>query len=175
MSRLWKVSFFLVGMVLNHAVFAATGTGEAQAELATPLTVENTRDLNFGTIAIDPGAGSQTLELRFPQGVVCPASYVCSGTQDAGIIKISGNPNSLVNVSLSGSTATLSDGVGNTLVFDPMIITVNSIAVNADTYQMTLVPTVSFYVGGEITFDGSEVPGTYTSQNGSGYIVTVNY
>ncbi|MBN2779788.1 MAG: DUF4402 domain-containing protein [Alphaproteobacteria bacterium] len=168
-----KISLFAIATVFSSGAFAASGTGHAQMELSTPLTVTNSQDVNFGSIAIDPGAGPQTVTMN-NSGIItnCPVSYVCSGTTAGGLIQMTGAPDILVYVSMTGELATLSEGNGNTLTFDPVFTT------GTDTASSRLNGGSNYlYIGGSIDFTGNEPAGVYNTTNagGSGYQVTVNY
>lgn len=121
MKKTLKLSMMALMLGLSSNAMAATGTGHARAELLNPLTVANQTTLDFGKIAIDPAAGAQTLSMTSAGVVTCPASYVCSGTTTEGEILITGAPGGTVDISISGSTATLDDGAGHTLTFDPCV------------------------------------------------------
>lgn len=168
-----KTSIFAMGLVLSSGAFAATGTGHAQAELTHPLTVTNNQDVNFGVIAIDPAAGPQTVPVNGAHVVTCPTTYVCSGTTHGGNLALTGAPNTTVDINLTGSTAVLSDGTGNTLTFDP------SFGNSTDASSTTLLGdgTRNILIIGELSFTGTEPAGVYNTTNagGSGYILTVNY
>jgi hypothetical protein len=112
---------FALAFLLSSGAFAATGAGHAQAELTNPLTVTSPIDVNWGTIAIDPSAGPQTISMSTGGIVSCPSSYVCPATATRGLISITGAPNTPIDLSLSGQIAILSDGNGNTLTFDPFM------------------------------------------------------
>lgn len=163
---------FIAGLLTSPTAFAATGTGEARVSLSTPLSVSIDQPVRFGAIAIDPSAGPQTIELY--NGVItnCPASYVCSGSVNQSLLTVSGANWQDVSVSVSGSTATLDDGSGNQLVFDPFLGSGKTETFN---YNLGAGGSFLWSVGGTIDFTGNETAGTYTSQNGSGYTVTVNY
>ncbi|MBN1784037.1 MAG: DUF4402 domain-containing protein [Alphaproteobacteria bacterium] len=168
-------TFFIFGLsfFIGTNVMAATGTGHAQAELASPLIVVNGQNVDFGIIAIDPAAGSQTVSMSATLTFSCPSAYVCSTPRASGRIIISGAPNTMVYYSVEGSMATLSDGLGHTLAFDPLFQS------DLDASSYTLFPggSMAVPVGGSLYFTGNEVSGTYNTTNagGSGYQVTVNY
>lgn len=173
MHTFLKTSIFAMGLVLGSGTFAATGTGHAQAELTSPLTITNTVNVDFGVIAIDPAAGPQTILIDGTHTVHCPATYVCSGTPSGGGLQITGAPDVTVYVNLVGSTATLSDGTGNSITFDP------SFGNSSDSTPFIIATngTRNVSIIGELTFSGNEPAGTYNTTNtgGSGYTVTVNY
>ncbi|MBN1783887.1 MAG: DUF4402 domain-containing protein, partial [Alphaproteobacteria bacterium] len=158
--------------MFSSGVMAATGTGHAQVELTNPLTVANIANVNFGTIAIDPAAGAQTVSMAAGT-VTCPATYVCSGTTNPGNLLVTGAPSTGITIDVTGSTATLSDGSGNSLTFVPYF------APGVFTLPATLAAngTIQTGVSGTIDFAGTEVAGTYNTTNagGSGYTITVNY
>ncbi|MBN1784033.1 MAG: DUF4402 domain-containing protein [Alphaproteobacteria bacterium] len=164
-----KKLFFIFTLLVSSNSFAATGSGHAQAELSTPLSISNSVQLNFGTIAIDPGSGGQVLWIGISDNIACPATYVCTGSPQTGHLIIQGAPSSLVNVSVV-SNAVLSDGNGNTLIFVPNI---------GGGTEKTLSESGSLDIAynGTISFTGSEVIGTYSSSNagGSGFQVTAIY
>ncbi len=168
-----RMSLFAIAVVMSSNVFGATGDGHAQVELLNPLTITNQTTLDFGQIAIDPGSGAQTLSMAAGGTVTCPTNYVCSGTTTNGELLVTGAPGGSVNLSITGQTATLDDGGGNTLTFDPVFVgdvdTLSSVPLDGTTGQVTID------VGGAIDFAGTEIAGTYTSVNGSAYVVTVNY
>lgn len=173
MKKLFTLSLLAFGATLTSNAFAATGTGEAQAELTYPLGVSNAQNANLGTIAIDPGAGTQTITLSLSNTVNCPATYVCTGSAQTGYLQVTGALSTSIYIDITGSTATLDDGSGNTLTFDPFLFS------TLDTQTITVGSGGSTFVsfGGTIEFTGNEVVGTYSSNNagGSGFTVTVNY
>lgn len=170
-----KLILIFFGVALSTNVFAATGSGHAQAELSQPLGVTNGRDVDFGVIAIDPATGAQTVYVNRTTGEVsCPATYVCGGTPDRGIIDITGPPNSKINISIAGEEAILSDGIGNTIVFDPTLVFGSDVATEVNIPSGGLA---KIGIGGWLSFTGNEPEGSYSSRNagGSGFVVTVNY
>ncbi len=78
----------------------ATGTGEAQAELTQPLIVYETKTVDFGTIAVDPASGAQTVSINNLGVITCPASYVCSGTPAAGSVTAAGANSTMVHADI---------------------------------------------------------------------------
>ncbi|MBN1784031.1 MAG: DUF4402 domain-containing protein [Alphaproteobacteria bacterium] len=176
--NLCKTALFVIMAIFSStSTFAATGSGEAKAQLTNPLSIEQTAYIvDFGTVAIDPSAGTQTVSITASSTPVrtCPPSYVCSGGPiRAGNFLIKGLKYTPVYLDISGSTAILSDGAGNTLVFDPDFLG------PSDTRATSLDGAGRKYenIGGSITFTGSEPAGTYSSSNagGTGYQVNVVY
>lgn len=168
-----KVLFVFAVLLFSNGGMAATGTGHAQAELSTPLAVSNYRDVDFGVIAIDPAAGTQTVRLN--SSLSCPATYVCGGAPGSGMITIVGAPDASVNATIT-TTATLDDGNGNTLVFDPNFVGMGKTRTAVLGLPYSSTPgEVQMAIGGAIEFTGNEVGGVYSSRNGTGYQVTVNY
>ncbi|MBN1783835.1 MAG: DUF4402 domain-containing protein [Alphaproteobacteria bacterium] len=159
-------------LCMSSVVIGANGTGAV--EFLAPVAVQHTQNVNFGTVAIDPTAGTQTVTRSVTTGSrVCPAAYVCTGTSQNGLFTITGYPSASISLSVVGQLATLSDGAGHTLTFDPTFYD----EVDSTTRVLDASGVKVFSVGGSITFTGNEVAGTYSSQNsgGSGYTITVNY
>lgn len=168
-----KKLIFTLTLLLASNVFAATGTGHAQTQLSNPLSITNTRDIDFGTIAIDPSAGSQTVEMIFDGfNIICPSAYVCPVSGMGGLLRITKAPNTEIHLSVESSTATLSDGNGNTIIFDPIISGFGETATFTNSSEE-----INFGILGSLFFTGNEPAGTYSTRNtgGSGYQVTVNY
>ncbi|MBN1783659.1 MAG: DUF4402 domain-containing protein [Alphaproteobacteria bacterium] len=163
---------FVFTAFFSFNVFAATGRGEAQAELTSPLAVSGDM-VYFGEIAIDPASGPQMISIDIGSNITCPQTYVCTGFKRRGYANITGAPNSLVTLDISGSTALLSDGNGHTIVFDPTL----SIFGDTRSFSLNTEGKASSYVVGDLYFTGNEPAGFYSSQNagGSGYIINVNY
>lgn len=173
MLSVLKSSLFIFGIFLVSNVNAATGDGHAQTQLANPLTVSNAQTIDFGVIAIDPAADSQTVSIDPQVGTItCPASYICNASGTPGRIQITAGSNTIVYMSIVGSTATLTDGLSNTVIFDPFFYG------GDDTRDVYLSSgSAEDWIGGTITFTGNEPAGVYNTTNagGSGYTITVNY
>lgn len=163
------LSLFAVGLILSTGVFAATGSGHAQAELSTPLMVETVSPVNFGTISIDPSAGPQILEVHDD----CPATWVCTSRSRASF-RIHGAPNTGIHLDFSGETATLTDGAGNSIIFDPWFGPGFGDSTSTATFEDG---TRIMSVRGYMHFTGNEPAGSYSTQNagGSPFTLTVNY
>ncbi|MHA1550091.1 MAG: DUF4402 domain-containing protein [Alphaproteobacteria bacterium] len=172
MKKLLGISLVAL-FAISSSAYAVTGDGHARITLLEVLAVTNTADVNFGEIAVDPAAGLQTITIDTSDTVSCPGTYVCSGAPASGSLAVQGAPSGTVDISVSGTTATLDDGGGNTLTFDPYFVgSVESLAsVSLDGAGQATIP-----VGGTLDIPAlTPVAGTYTSQNGSAYTVTVNY
>lgn len=172
MRKLFSILLFFS----STATFAATGTGHAQAALSQPLVINHYSNVNFGTVSIDPNSGTQTINIHSTYlPMSCPSTYVCAGDADNGAVIVHGAPDTQIHLSLAGSTATLSNGDGQFLTFDPMFLP----AAETRTGMIGSLPSnyAVIAIGGKITFTGNEVAGIYNTTNtgGSGYTVTVNY
>ncbi|MBN1783825.1 MAG: DUF4402 domain-containing protein [Alphaproteobacteria bacterium] len=153
----------ILGLLFSSNSMAAIGTGHAQAELTKPLSITFVRNVNFGTISIDPSAGPQTIPITMYGTVTCPLTYVCAGSPIGGLMYFYGSPNIPISVSISGETATLTDGNGNSIIFDPSFG-------SGDTHN-TMLDNVGYralIMGGEISFTGNESEGVYSSTNARG-------
>lgn len=167
-----KKVLFILNILLSSTVMAATGSGHAQAQLTKPLSIAFVRNVNFGTISIDPSAGPQTVPITHFGIITCPPTYVCAGSPIGALMNFNGAPSAPIFVSVSGETAVLSDGAGNTVTFDPAFG-------SGDTHNTTLDATgyKALVMGGEVSFTGNEPAGTYSSSNagGTGFQITVSY
>ncbi|MBN1783769.1 MAG: DUF4402 domain-containing protein [Alphaproteobacteria bacterium] len=161
-----------ITMLLSNQSSAVFGIGHARAELASPLIIIDQIECNFGFIAIDPDMGFQTISMTADGTITCPETYVCGGNPNRGQFQTSGAPNALVNINITGATATLGNGAGGFVTFDPTFEGETDILSNI-VLDQSGTATIPF--GGKIDFTGNESPGTYTSSNGSSFLVTVNY
>ncbi|MBN1783772.1 MAG: DUF4402 domain-containing protein [Alphaproteobacteria bacterium] len=156
------------------ALWPQPAPGHAQTELSSPLSITNTQNVDFGTIAIDPSAGAQEIPI-FAGNVTCPATYVCSGTPSSGIMTVVSAYNVFFHISLIGASATLSDGAGNTIFFDPSLAPGHG-------DEGTFVTSEGsgprdFDIHGKIYLTGNEPAGVYNTSNAGGtpFIITINY
>ncbi|MBN1783646.1 MAG: DUF4402 domain-containing protein [Alphaproteobacteria bacterium] len=171
---MFKLTLFILGLILGSSAYAATGTGHAQAILDTPLSVTSVSNIDFGTIAIDPAAGPQAVTMTcagWVTNISCPATYVCSGGS-LGMMEVTGANGVSFTRSISGSTAVLSDGKGNTIPFVPKTLN----GPDVETFYFEL-PVVGMGYCGTLYLNGDEPAGAYNTTNagGSGFTVTVNY
>ena len=173
------VAAFAVMATGTTAYAADNADATASVEVMKPLTLTNTADLDFGPALVSAGGGTVTVSPS--GGLTCSsAGVVCSGTVSAAAFDITGGTaakkvsvilpavTNLVRVGAAVGTTAAADLIGfGSLTTDAVLN-----ATNGDR-EVTLGATGAgtFNVGGTITFDGSETPGTYEAT----FNVSVDY
>lgn len=161
------------------AMFAAFGmssvasaqdnaNADATVEVLEALTLSNTAPLDFGTIVVD-NAGTVTIAASSTATAVCTGDVICSGTSSAASFSVTGSAGEVVEVNLPATSGTLLRTGGTAGVAADEIVLDNFTA-SAPTVTLTGGSAV-FEVGGELTLDGSEVEGVYSTT----FNVSVNY
>ena len=171
MKKLFGISLIAtISMFVSISLQAASTTGDAQVDLAQPLTIEEDQSINLGTVAAD-GAGTVTMT---PEGVVtCSAGFLCPGPGTKGIFTLSGKVGETVNVSVV-ENATLSIVVGKGVAMPgintmPFVPTLSSSSVVLDEFGEGTVT-----VGGIATIGSEQDSGVYTTGNTSGSVYTLS-
>ena len=142
------------------AVFAATTTGTARAEIIAPLSVTQTQQMDFGKIVQDAAGGNVVLG----SNGVASSSLILVGATMAGEFEILGQPSQNVTVSLP-ATISLSDG-------GSAAMTISSLTMSkAATHALDISGESVFTVGGTLAVGAGQDAGVYTGT----YTVTVNY
>lgn len=142
----------------SGAAQAATADGTARATILQQVTVTNTSDLQFGTVAIGTGGGSVAVSTAGAR--TCATTLVCTGATTAAGFNVSGATGMTVGISHPGSV-TLTDGSGNN-----MTATIASSATS-----LVLAGGDSFRVGGSLNVGATQAAGAYAGT----FTVTVNY
>jgi len=167
---------------IAHAADDADAT--ASVEVLRPLTLTNDAGLDFGAVAVN---GSGTVAMAIDgfgaADLTCSTDIVCTGTSGlAGFTVSDGSGGRTVTVDLpSAGIDLVHTAPADPLAVDPAteVIELGSYVTDADEgtdifgdpngeYSVTLGGSgdpdegeASFQVGGTLTFDGSEVAGTY--------------
>ncbi len=151
-------SVLALGLV-SGAANAATADGTARATILQQVTVTNTSDLQFGTVAIGTGGGAVTVATG--GGRTCATTLVCSGATTAAGFSVAGATGMNVGVTVPGSV-TLTETGGATM----------SATLNSSAASLTLAGTAAdaFSVGGTLNVGGSQAAGAYAGT----FTVTVN-
>ena len=142
--------------------FAAGAIVDADAEVATPLTISNTTGLSFGRLGPTGIAGSVTLSTSGTR-TASNVDLLPGGTVSAAAFDISGEPNEAYTITFPAS-ATISSG-GNNMTVDTF------------THDAGGSPALdgsgndSFNVGADVAVGGSQPGGAYTGT----FSVTVDY
>ena len=95
-------SVLALGLV-SGAANAATADGTARATILQQVTVTNTSDLQFGTVAIGTGGGAVTVATG--GGRTCATTLVCSGATTAAGFAVAGASRIAGPVAIRGSVA----------------------------------------------------------------------
>lgn len=152
-------SVLALGLV-SGAANAATADGTARATILQQVTVTNTSDLQFGTVAIGTGGGAVTVATGGAR--TCAATLVCSGATTSAGFSVSGATGMNVGISVPGSV-TLTETGGATM----------SATLASSATSLTLLGTAAdaFRVGGTLNVGGTQAAGAYAGT----FTVTVNY
>jgi len=152
-------SVLALGLV-SGAAQAATADGTARATILQQVTVTNTSDLQFGTVAIGTGGGAVTVATG--GGRTCATTLVCSGATTSAGFSVSGATGMNVGISVPGSV-TLTETGGATM----------SATLASSATSLTLLGTAAdaFRVGGTLNVGGTQAAGAYAGT----FTVTVNY
>ncbi len=142
-----------------NAADTATATAEAEILSALTLTVTTGSTLDFGQIAVN-GAGTVALDPT-DDSVSCSANLVCVGTTAAVDFEVTGAASQDVAITLPTSAE---------LYFGGTVTTDNTrkleLASFADDASGSVTTDASgdagFAVGGTLTFDGTEIAGSYS-------------
>lgn len=144
----------------------ATVTLPITLTLWRPLSVTQTRKLNFGSIEMS--GGNSVVQIAAAGGartIVSGAggiNLVTNRPGTSGEFTITGQPNTTVMVTLPASVSLT--GPGN-----PM--TVNSFTANPTTYTLSASGSLTLNIGARLTIGAAQVPGTYSGT----YNLTVSY
>jgi hypothetical protein len=155
---------------------------DARAEILTALemTLDTNSKLDFGTMVV---TGAGTVKLDAVSGLDCStAAIVCSGTTEVAAFSITaGTGGKAVTINFDTPSVKLLrvGGTANLAADELVLNNFNSDAaletdINGDTYyEVTLSSsgTETFGVGGDLSFDGTEVAGVYEGT----FAVSVEY
>lgn len=147
---------------------AATPTTPAKAKvkIMKAVTISQVADLDFGTVVLS-GAGAwsgDTVSVSDTGVQSCTANLTCSGTTTAAEYKVTGSNNATVNLSIPASVV-----IQNAAL--------DSLTVNLNNAQTTIVLTSSgapgdnFTFGGSISLDSTTPDGDYSGD----VVVTADY
>lgn len=150
----------LAGLLVTAESRAASVDGVVYAEIEAPLEISEDSQLDFGVISVDGNSGTVSVD-EFG-GLTCPSDMYCDGNTTNGSYTVTGATDAMVNVSITDPT--LSDGSGNTM----------SVSTLDDSGTDLVGGTMTFNVGGNLSVDGSQAQGTYSSDNVGGTAMTID-
>jgi len=149
-----------------------SASADAVAEILTALTLEldTGSALDFGTMVVT-GAGGVSLDASTGTLDCLIATIVCSGTTRLAAFSITaGTPDKNVTINFDTPSVTLFNTAGIGAAYELELDNFNSNALEVtDTTTLGTYYEVkldegglgAFLVGGDLTFDGTEVAGTY--------------
>lgn len=152
----------IAALTLASAAHAApvTESATARAEIVQALTVTNTADLDFGSIALSGVAGTVVVDST---GALASCTNVtCYSTTSAASFDVTGSFNKSLTVSLPAGLTTLGNG---TDTLELSNYTTSAAAVVGETYYTIVLDgtgAATFTVGGTLSLDGTESEGIYT-------------
>ncbi|RYY68729.1 MAG: DUF4402 domain-containing protein [Chitinophagaceae bacterium] len=172
MKKTQKVLGAAVAMLLFTANVnaQATATANASATIVSPISISKTTDMNFGNISVDASGGIVILEASAAGnrgaagagGVSFPSN---TGIVSAATFVVSGQPNFAYSINIVNNSILISNGNAD--------MTVDNFTKNILTGLLDNLGTQTVYVGADLTVNGSQEPGVYTST--SPFTVIVDY
>ena len=149
----------LAALAMNaSAAHAASATATAKAKILAPLTINNTSDLDFGTIV--SGTVASTVAVTTAGAATCGSGLTCIGTTSAAGFSLGGTSGAAVGIS-GPATVTLTSGSNNMTA---------SLAYSAASVTLTGTGG-TFSVGGTLNVGASQAAGNYSGT----FNVTANY
>lgn len=169
MRKLLAIAAATAALATAPAAFAAdTETASASVEILPTITLTKVGDLAFGTIAVN-GAGTATIAATATATPQCSANLVCAGTGGGAA---SFNAAGTDGVSFSASVDETSIDLASSNPANTTTIPLGSFTVGYDaTKGTTLSGDTPVYVGGQLTFAGTEPADTYSAD----FNVTAEY
>lgn len=147
-----------------------SATATSSATIVTPIGITKTVDMNFGNVAVSNVLGTVVLTPAGTRtksgGVTLPAT---AGTVSAASFAVVGEGNYTYAITLPSSAVTLK----RTGSVDTMTATLFS-STPSGTGALT-GGAEALLVGATLNVAGSQLAGTYTTEAGSPFTVTVNY
>lgn len=166
----------------NVAQAQDTASADAFAEILTALqlSLDTGSKLDFGAMVVT-GPGMVSLDAGTGALDCTDTDIICSGTTELAAFSITaGTASKDVTINFDTPTVNLVR-VGGSVTVPADVLVLNNFNSDAaltsdplgDYYEVTLssTGTASFQVGGDLTFDGSEVAGVYTGS----FDVSVEY
>ena len=134
-------------------------------ETTNPITISETQQISYGTIAVTNGGGTVTISTT--GGVTAPGGFTVSGVTSAGKFHVTGKQNCSVFISFLAGSLT---GPGTAMAIRNFT---NSAGANPSfsTAGGGSLGSVDFSVGADLTVNPSQAGGSYSGT----YTVTVIY
>lgn len=150
---------------------AATGTGAMSAIILAPITVSGTTALHFGSMT-ETAVGTMVMDtagLRTPGGGVVAVGG--AGLEASGSLRIQGATAVAIDLSMTATSFTVSDGLANTMAVNNFNLRTNA-GGTAETVTLPALATQLLVpLGAQLNVGSPQTPGTYTGT----YTVNANY
>ena len=159
--------YFLL-LTISNSYSQSSAFAGVSATIVSPISISKVDDMSFGNIA--PGIINSGTVSLFPNGTRASAGGVslppASGNVMAASFRVSGNNNCTYNITLPYGDFLISDGNGNSMVF-------NSFTSTPSTEGQLRSGEQLIKVGATLHVGANQVPGNYS--NSMGFQVVVNY
>lgn len=153
--------------IYSSTLIAATVSGDASANVITPLGVTQSAGMNFGDVAGDTGGTSVVLSTA---GTTSGSGVVAGGTTAAGAFAVTGEVSTAYTLTLPASI-TIDDGGINTMLVNAFTTTLTAGPPNTFTSTLDASGDDNFTVGATLTIGATQAAGTYSGT----YAVIVSY
>lgn len=173
MKNLKKViaSAVVLFAIAQGANAQSTAYGTTTAVLVTPLSIEKTEDMHFGTVAATSTDGTVTLNFS-DQRVADGGAYLPAGsnTQKTAVFTVTGEGNTGFDIAIPTAKINLSDGAGHTLEVGDFLCDLEGSSTLTNGSKV-------LKVAAKLYLTANAVAGTYKHDalDNSGLFVTVNY
>lgn len=161
-------------MGLHTAAGAASGAGAGRAQLRQPITLNNTRDLNFGTILRGTTAGTVTINARTGARTRTGGATVFGTGFSSAAFNGTGSAGRVVTLSLGAPSIVVNRvGGGGTMTVNTFRISSNGSAQQTlpRNYTMPATGTRSFAIGARLNLTANQPDGDYLGS----FALTMNY
>jgi len=164
-----KIKFYAIAILAiafaTNVNAQATATASTTAVLVTPISIQKSVDMDFGTIAASATAGTVVLDTANTRTTTGGAS-LHGGTATAAVFTVTGEPSTGFDITIPTTDITLTDGASNNLILNGLVTLGTSSTLDATGSK-------DIKVGATLNLPANAVAGTYT--NASDLFVTVNY
>jgi hypothetical protein len=160
-NRIFTMAILAMGFALNSSA-QSDATATATATLITPISISQSVDMDFGTIAASAATGTVVLATDDGRSKTGGATY--SGTATAAQFTVTGDGTRTFTISLPSSVV-LSNGTDN--------LTVDNFVSDPSGTGTLVAGAATIKVGATLNLPASAPSGNYT--NASDLTVTVNY
>jgi Mat/Ecp fimbriae major subunit len=155
----------LASLTVHDLAHAATAPGTSRARVNRPITLSNSRDLNFGTVIRGATAGTVTLNARTGARTSTGGVVLAGAGFTTAAFAGSGTAARVVTVSLGATSITLTNGTG------PGTMTVNTFRISTNgaanqtlprNYTIPASRAMTYAIGGRLNVAANQADGDYS-------------